>query len=314
MDFLHFKKIHYFTALFIFLLFFYLGVSTAPRNFPTHTIVTVRSGAGLVEVANTLKDTGVIRSASWFRTVIVALGGESKLQSGDYHFSYPQNIYSVASKIIHGDYGIERVKVTIPEGFTKKKIQSLFDERFTAFDHREFMNAAKEGYLFPDTYPIPVNATASSTIALLHDNFLKKIFPYSGEIAASGRSLNEIITMASIIESEANTKIDRTIVSGILWKRLKQGLPLQVDATLTYINGKESKDMTQADLAVDSPYNSYVYKGLPPTPIANPGLESIEAALRPATSTYMYFLTGNDGKMYYAKTFDEHRANIQKHL
>jgi UPF0755 protein len=276
--------------------------------------VTIREGAGLFEVASSLKKDGVIRNAAWFRTVAVLLGGEKSLQSGDYYLPYDQSVYAIAERVVKGDHLIKQFKVTIPEGFTKAKIAALFDTRFTLFNRREFTSLAPEGYLFPDTYFIGVNASATSTIKLMRDNFQKRIFPLTGEIASSGRKLSEIITMASIIESEANTKEDRAIVSGILWKRIDGGLPLQVDATLTYLNGKTSAELTQGDLAFDSPYNTYVYKGLPPTPISNPGLESIEAAIHPTTTPYMFFLTGKDGKMYYAKTFEEHKQNIQKHL
>ncbi|MDB5194258.1 MAG: aminodeoxychorismate lyase, protein [Parcubacteria group bacterium] len=313
-DISRFKAVHYAAAFGLFFLFFFVAVSAPPKNFPAHGIVTIREGAGLLEVSRSLQDAGVIRNASWFRTVAVALGGEKNLQSGDYYMPYPQSVYAIAERIVRGDRQIERFKVTIPEGFTAKKISNLFDARFALFDHREFLSLAPEGYLFPDTYFIGLNASATSTIALLKDNFQKRIFPLTGEIAASGRSQKDIITMASIIEKEANTKADKYIVSGILWKRIKEDLPLQVDATLTYIDGKESKDMTQADLKFDSPYNTYVYKGLPPTPISNPGLESIDASIHPTTTPYYYFLTGKDGKMYYAKTFDEHQTNIQKHL
>lgn len=314
MDIHRFKKIHYIAALGLFLFFFFVAVSAPPRHYPTHGIVTIREGAGLFEVANTLKSEGVIRNAAWFRTIAVLLGGSKRLQSGDFYLPYPQSVYSIAERIVRGDHQIQRFKVTIPEGFTARKIASLFDARFTLFDRKEFLDLAPEGYLFPDTYFIGVNATATSTIKLLTDNFNKRIFPLTGEIETSGHSLRDIIVMASIIESEANTKVDREIVSGILWKRIKEGVPLQVDATLTYLNGKTSAQMTQGDLAFDSPFNTYIYKGLPPTPISNPGLESIEAAIHPTSTPYMYFLTGKDGKMYYARTFDEHKLNIQKHL
>ncbi len=314
MDIQRFKTIHYVAAACLFFLFFFFAVSTPPKLYPTDKIITIKEGAGLFEVANSLKQDGVIRNAAWFRTIAVLLGGEKNLQSGDYYLPYPQSVYKIAERVVRGDHQIERIKLTIPEGFTVKKIAALFDSKFILFSHKEFLLLAPEGYLFPDTYFVGVNASATSTIALLNNNFNKKIAPLTEKIDRSGHSLEEVITMASIIESEANNKTDREIVSGILWRRLKNSYPLQVDATLTYINGKTSAELTQGDLAFDSPYNTYVYKGLPPTPISNPGLESIEAALNTATSTYMFFLTGDDGKMYYARTFDEHKQNIQKHI
>lgn len=134
------------------------------------------------------------------------------------------------------------------------------------------------------------------------------------EVEKSGRSLEDIIVMASILEGEAKTREDMEIVSGILWKRIEIGMPLQVDTSFVYILGKATEDLTLSDLEVKSPYNTYLYKGLPPGPISNPGLDSIRAAVNPTTTPYLYFLTGNDGKMYYARTFDEHVKNKQKYL
>lgn len=314
MDYSRYKAVHYAAACGLFFIFFFISVSAAPKNFPSRQIVSIRDGAGLLEVSNTLKSQGVIRNAGWFRAVIIALGGENKIQAGDYYLPYTQSVYAIAERVVKGDHLITRFKVTVPEGFTAKKIADLFDSRFTLFNRREFLDLAPEGYLFPDTYFIGVNATAKSVISMMNANFLKRIFPLTGDIAKSGRTEKDTIIMASIIESEANNKEDREIVSGILWKRLDEGLPLQVDATLTYINGKTSAQMTQGDLAFDSPYNTYVYKMLPPTPISNPGLESITAAVHPTATPYYFFLTGTDGKMHYAKTFDEHKTNIRKYL
>lgn len=220
----------------------------------------------------------------------------------------------MARRIVRGDHDINSIRITIPEGFTVRKISNLFDERFLFFDNSTFESDAPEGYLFPDTYFIPVTATASSTLRLLRHNFIRKIFPVMPEVEKSGRSLEDIIVMASILEGEAKTREDMEIVSGILWKRIEIGMPLQVDTSFVYILGKATEDLTLSDLEVKSPYNTYLYKGLPPGPISNPGLDSIRAAVNPTTTPYLYFLTGNDGKMYYARTFDEHVKNKQKYL
>lgn len=287
---------------------------SAPKDFPAGSTVSVTSGSGLLQLSRSLEEEGVIRSSFWFRIVAIFFKGERGLQAGDYALNVPENVFKVARRVISGDYQIKRVKMTIPEGFTVKKISSLFNEEFTSFDKNLFESVAQEGYLFPDTYFINVNATATSTIRLLRDNFIRKIFYLMPEIEESGRSLEDIIIMASILEGEAKTLEDRKIVSGILWKRLELGMPLQVDASFVYINGKTTKDLTLDDLKIDSPYNTYLYKGLPPTPISNPGLESISAAIHPTETKYLYFLTGTDGKMYYASTHDEHVRNKQKFL
>lgn len=285
-----------------------------PKSFPADTIVTVASGSGLLELSSELEGEEVIRSPFWFRITAILLGGERGMQAGDYYMKEPENVFSIARRIVKGDYQIERIKITIPEGFTVAKISALFDEKFPLFDHKAFEELAPEGYLFPDTYFMPVSATATSTIRVLRDNFIRKIFPVMPAVELSGHSLEEIITMASIIESEANNKEDREMVSGILWRRIELGIPLQVDSSFVYVNGKSTKDLTMSDLEINSPYNTYLYKGLPPGPISNPGMESIMAALNPTVSPYLYFLTGDDGVMYYATNHDEHVKNKQKFL
>lgn len=278
-------------ALLIFIVLVVWGISP-PRDFPSGKMISVPQGAGLSEVSNILRDEKVIRFPFWFRTVSIALGGERRLQAGDYHLGRPQNALMIAWRVFHGKYEVETVKVTIPEGFTVEKISLLFDEKFVHFDHKLFLRTAPEGYLFPDTYFLPLSVTASSTIKLLKDNFVRKIFDLMPEIEKSGKSLEDIVTMASLIEGEANNQTDRILVSSILWKRLKIGMPLQVDV--------EKK--------------TYEFQGLPQSPINNPGLLSIQAALSPTTTPYLYYITGHDGKMRYAKTFEEHKNNIAKYL
>lgn len=145
-------------------------------------------------------------------------------------------------------------------------------------------------------------------------NFDNKIIELKEQIENSKYSLNEIITLASIIEEEAIKEEDRKIVSGILQTRLKIGMALQVDATFAYINGKNTYALTHDDLRKDSPYNLYTNVGLPPTPISNPGIESIKAVLEPINTDYLYFLSDLNGNVYYAKNFDEHQANREKYL
>jgi UPF0755 protein len=308
---------HWQAGFFIFLIIligWYISSISAPKHFPAKTIITVQEGSGLLKLTDKLESDQVIRSAFWFRIIAITLGGERGMQAGDYYFEKPANAIDIAWRIVHGYHGLETVKVTIPEGFTVEKIANLFDSRFKLFDKEVFLSLAPEGYMFPDTYFIQVNATASSTIRMFRDNFIRKIFPIIPEIDQSGHSLEEIITMASIIESEAQSKEDKEMVSGILWSRIQKKIPLQVDATLTYLTHKTSAELTVDDLKLDSPFNTYVHSGLPPEPISNPGIEAIEAAVQPTASLYMYFLTGDDGKMHYAKTFEEHKQNKAKYL
>lgn len=266
--------------------------TTPPFSFPSGSIITVPEGIGLYILAERLKQDRVIRSPFWFRTVAILLGGERDMKAGQYLMPGPQNVFVIAWRVFHGDYDIEAVKLTVPEGFTVAEISKLFDERFVFFDYADFVEHAPEGYLFPDTYFIPVTATASSTIKLLGDNFTRKIASSMPDIKSSGRTLEEIITMASLLEAEAKTKEDREMASDILWKRLRLGMPLQVD----------------------SEKGTYEFVGLPENPINNPGLISIAAALHPTSTPYLYFLTGDDGTMHYSRTFDEHVAKKLKYI
>ncbi|MBX4181667.1 endolytic transglycosylase MltG [Candidatus Parcubacteria bacterium] len=263
-----------------------------PSNFPIETTINVPQGEGLFSLGENLHKEHVIRSTLLFRIVTTLLGGERDMKAGEYYLAKPQNLLTVVWRIAHGKYEVDTVKITVPEGFTVEKISKLFDKRFKTFSHQTFERVAPEGYLFPDTYFVPVTATASSTINLMRENFIRRIFPIMPEVEASKKSLEDIITMASLIEAEAKTEQDRLMVSDILWKRLKIGMPLQVDSEM----------------------GTYEFAGLPDKPINNPGLLSIEASLHPTTTPYLYFLTGKDGNMHYAKTFDEHVRNKEKYL
>ena len=284
------RKFYPFALIFLLILIAW-GIAP-PGRFPTGSIVTVPEGSSLSSLANNLKEQRVIRSPFWFRTISIVLRGERSMKAGQYYLDKPENTVRIAWRIFSGNYRVENVKVTVPEGFTVSKISALFDQKFVFFDNDIFEALAPEGYLFPDTYFIPVTANATGTIKLLRDNFVRKIFPVMPEVELSGRELKDIITMASLIEAEANNQTDRELVSNILWKRLKIGMPLQVDSEM----------------------GTYEFQGLPESPINNPGLLSIKAAIHPTTTPYLYYLTGNDGKMHYAKTFDEHQTNITKYL
>lgn len=271
---------------------FFLLPTAPPFSFPSGSIITVPEGVGLYALAEKLQAEKVIRSSFWFRVAAIVLGGERDMKAGQYFLSRPQNTLTIAWRVFHGDHDIETVKLTIPEGFTVSSIAALFDNKFPFFDRKIFLESAPEGYLFPDTYFIPVTATASSTIKLFRDNFSRQIISILPEIESSNKTLKQVITMASLLEAEVISKEDREIVSGILWKRLAINMPLQVD----------------------SEPGTYESVGLPKEPINNPGLVSIEAALRPVSTAYFYFLTDKSGNAHYAKTFDEHKINKAKYL
>jgi UPF0755 protein len=231
-------------------------------------------------------------------------GKQKNLQVGKYFLSPSMNIPQIAQKIISGD--IAKIKVTIPEGFTVKDIEERLNLKLPGEN--------LEGYLFPDTYYFPIDVSGEEVVRTMRENFEKKIAPYKADIGKSGKTLREIVIMASLIEKEVKTKEEKELVSGILWKRLKSGILLQVDATITYITGKKTTKIPLEDLKIDSPYNTYKYKGLPPGPICNPGLESILAALYPKESEYWYYLSTPDGKTLFFKTLEEHNLAKAKYL
>ena len=184
--------------------------------------------------------------------------------------------------------------VTIPEGFDVSQIADTAGAKLPNFNKPDFLLEAsgKEGYLFPDTYFFLTTANDTDVLNTMSANFTKKITPLLPEISASGKTESDIITMASILEREGKSQTDREVIAGILWKRISIGMPLEVDAAP----------------------ETYQTKGLPENPIANPGLESIEAAIYPASSPYLYYLYDKNGVIHYAKTFAEHKLNEQKYL
>ncbi|MDP3785354.1 MAG: endolytic transglycosylase MltG [bacterium] len=200
----------------------------------------------------------------------------------------------------------ETVRVTIPEGFTVRQIAERLEAE-GLFPAADFMKlaSADEGFLFPDTYEFFRTTAPERVILKMKDNFSKKV---GAEVS------RDVIIMASLLEEEAKTPEDKKIVAGILWKRLESGAALRVDATLTYITGRPSRELTDGDLKINSPYNTYRYPGLPAGPISNPGLETIDSALHPAPSPYWFYLSDKDGKLHYARTFEEHKANRLKYL
>jgi len=299
------KGIFVFLLLFFSLMFLFLwGIFLPKEKISGPKIFSVDKGQGLFEIGENLEKEGLIKSKIFFDFYVFLIGKERNLQAGKYFLSSSMNIPEIAQKIIKGD--IAKMKVTIPEGFTTKEIEERLGIKLPAEN--------LEGYLFPDTYYFPIDISGEEVAKIMRENFEKKISPYKEEIEKSGKTLQEIIIMASLIEKEVKTKEEKEIVSGILWKRLKAGIPLQVDATITYITGKKTTKISLEDLQIDSPYNTYKYKGLPPSPICNPGLESILAALYPKESEYWYYLSTPDGKTLFFKTLEEHNLAKAKYL
>jgi UPF0755 protein len=208
------------------------------------------------------------------------------------------------------------VAVTIPEGATRKDIAKTAQLKNPQFDVDAFLSLTegKEGYLFPETYFVPPDFTAEELVAFIEKTYQEKVVPLKTQFEARGRTEKEVLTLASLLERETNSEESMKVVAGILENRMEIGMALQVDASLEYILEKPLKELTPEDLKIDSPYNTYSHNGLPPTPIGNPGLRAIEAILNPTKSSYFYYITDEQGEFHYAKTFEEHKLNVQKYL
>ena len=293
------------------------------------TTVTIPSGATAKDVASTLEASGI-------STADVALGRAKELgvsdsfQAGTYYFPSGYTLDQVLNAIATGDVG--GVTLTIPEGYTVSQIASAVETATEgAISAQDFLDQAKasnyaasydfladaandslEGFLFPKTYVISPTATADSLIGMMLDQF--KTETAGLDLTSQGLSLYEAVTMASVVEREAfpteGSENERELVAGVFYNRMNQGMPLQSDATMMYVTGGE---VTAEDLQTESPYNSYLNAGLPPTPICSPSLASLQAVASPADTDYLYFFLVENGEESYhafSTTYEEHQAAI----
>lgn len=306
-------KIAWLCVIAVFVFFFAMLIS-GPQLPNVPTIVSVTRGESIRQIARELKEAEIIRSAALF-TFLIQISDNPIVATGDYAFTAPQNIFTVVKRFTTSRYDLPTVQVTITEGLTVKEISEKLATQFEQFDKGLFLELALpyEGYLFPDTYIFNNNATANEIFTRMKHTFDSKIDSLGEIITDSPYTLDQIVTMASIVEREA-TADSRQEVANILWNRFEIGMALQVDASFVYGIGKATADLTTADLETDGPYNTYKNVGLTPTPISNPGLESIKAAANPQPTDMLYFLTGRDGNMYYAKTFEGHKRNRALYL
>ena len=309
------------TTLFILLAivsatYLYVAGIQPPETFPVGTLVTVPEGASVAAIGETLYEQGVIRSPVTFRVLMTVFGRDRGARAGDYLFKKPENVWSIARAVAVGAFGLEPMRFRVPEGAMAKGMTTIFEGQLQRFNAQRFLAAAtpQEGYLFPDTYFFLPNASESVVIQAMRQNFEDHLAKIQSEIASSTHSLSEIVTMASILEREAFNTQDRRMIAGVLWNRLSRGMALQVDATFLYTLGKGSFDLTMKDLTTDSPYNTYTNKGLPPTPIGSPGMDSIKAALHPVKSDYLYYLADHNGVTHYSRTYSEHLRKKKLYL
>lgn len=287
-----------------------------PRQFPEGSYIRVAEGTTAAEVANIFKDRSIIRSSTVFE-VIVRLYGDRNITAGEYYFGSPQSVWTITKRLVRGVYDVEPVKITIPEGTSAFGIARMLRD-VPDFDAVTFYELAvqKEGRLFPDTYYISPGMEPEAVVRMMENNFNAQVGKahVAIRIAAFGKPFNEVLVMASLLEKEANNSQDRRIIAGILWNRIKNDMPLQVDATFPYIIGKNSYTITREELKTDSPYNTYVHKGLPPGPITNPGIDAILDAVTPIQTDYVYYLSDQNGEMHYSVTYEQHLKNKARYI
>lgn len=289
-------------------------ISRAPQAFPLQTAVTIVPGLSAGEVADQLADQEVVRSSDVLFFLILAFHDPADIKAGAYVFDQPQSVFEIARRITDDKPEFVDVILTFPEGITVEAYADIATKHLTSFDRDVFIAEAvkHEGFLFPDTYYVPPTFSAPALISLLQETYTER----TEGLFQDEEMLTEyeIITLASLLEREANSKESMRMVAGILRTRLAMDMPLQADASLEYVLDKPLEELTPEDLKLDSPYNTYTNRGLPPTPIGNPGLEAIMAALDPMESDYLYYLTDADGTFHYAKTYEEHQQNIERYL
>lgn len=293
-------------------------------------VVTIKEGATAGKIADQLKEKGLIRSERAFGWYVRLHGLAPDFNSGRFLLSGEKSSGEVARTLTGEPNASDQF--TIPEGFTQfaigerlgrlgitdaGELQGLKAADFPEYDFLRGLpkDAGLDGYLFPETYSVPhPGSSAREAAAIMLNQFRKEIAPLRPTVDASEYSLHELITLASIVEEEVTSDEDRRMVADIMSRRLEQGIRLDVDVTVRYALDKPTGALTSGDLATDDPYNTRRFKGLPPGPIANPGLAAIEAVLNPIATDYLFYLSAPDGTTYYAETNDEHERNKEAHL
>ncbi|MEI6288028.1 MAG: endolytic transglycosylase MltG [bacterium] len=293
----------------------------------------VTTGDSVKDVSTRLRSAGLIKSQLVFEYYARFSGLQSRLIVGEHEFKGNLNAVDILHALTASDNINKGTKITLIEGWTASQIGDYL-ERLELVNKKDFMSAIStdnwrdkydfltgvkaktlEGFLFPDTYLISKKPTAEEIIKKCLDNFSQKVTAKMlSDIKDQNKDLLSILTMASVVEREAKTEIDKGMVADVFWKRVAKKMPLQSDATVNYITGHSDLRPSSADLQNDSLYNTYKYAGLPPGPIANPGLIAIKTTIYPTRNDYYFFITAKDGHTVYSKTFEEHQANINKYL
>jgi UPF0755 protein len=324
------KYLKIFLIIFIILVLIFLSIgfyayyeSQSPDDF-TGKEVYIKENLSTEEIAEKLKSENIIKNKLIFLLLAKYLDIEENLKSGIYEFKEKMNVRDVLIKLTEGGLP-PYIKVTIPEGLKLTEIAEIF-EKNNLCSKEQFLNEIKnidkyrkyifenvdnlEGFLYPDTYFFE-KENLTKNIEMMLNNFNNKFEEvyknYNGKL-----NKYDILKLASIVEKEAQVQSERPLIAGVFINRLNLNMLLQADPTLKYILPDAGYTLTSKELEIDSPYNSYKYPGLPPTPICNPGIESIRSVIYPENTDYLYFVAKGDGTHLFAKTFEEHLRNISK--
>lgn len=333
----------------LMVLFIFIIIVSIPAGFFAYQIVTpagrgkqqkfiIKHGESASEIAESLKARGLIRDPYSFRVLLKITHNGPGLKAGEYLVSPAMNMTQIMEKFVKGD--VVTYTVTIPEGYRASQIASLMKEKGLwesesgkppEEEFKELVNNNRnialfdksipenlEGYLFPETYRIWRNIKAGEFVAMMVSEFNRKVKPlYEKNKESLNLKISGIITIASLIERESKVSRERPLIAAVYYNRLKEDMLLECDATIQYILGDSKENLTYGDLKIDSPYNTYLYKGLPPGPIANPGLDSIKAAMEPAKVDYLFYVLNslkNDGSHVFSRDYSQHLENVRKYL
>lgn len=308
-------------------LFVWWKIASSPvdKNSQVDHIFVIPKGQAIDIMGKRLKEKNLIKSRAAFKIMVITNKLSTKIQAGDFRLRASMDLSTLTNELTSGTLDIW---VTLLEGWRKEemadKIEKEFLTRSAEFDKKAFLQSTKnsEGYLFPDTYLLPRGASAQTIVTLLEDTFDSKVDFKSNNTSLTPK---QVVILASIVEREVNTDKDRPIVAGILIKRLDNDWPLQVDASIQYAVGTRNctgktgcnwwkQNLTRADIDRKSVFNTYLNQGLPKAPIANPGIDSINAVLNPKSSSNWFYISDPKGNMHYGKTIEEHNSNIARYL
>jgi UPF0755 protein len=293
----------------------YLWALFTPNSLDQDKVVIIHKGTSLNEIATKLKQNGVINSPIFFQVSIVLTGKKSLIKAGEYNFLPHTNLAQVIDILVSGKVVVH--KITIPEGLTTKQIIKILEQQDLL--HGEIINTYKEGFLLPSTYYYVYGDRKQNILDRMNKLFMEKITPIwqNRQDNLPIKTLDEAIILASIVEEETSMPEERKRIASVFINRLAKGMPLQADPTVIYAVtdglGELNRTLNKKDLKIDSPYNTYLYKGLPPTAISNPGQNTIYATLNPLSTKELFFVTTGTGGHNFSSNLKEHNEYVRKY-